>query len=207
MKADYDECERRVLLSEGGYTNDPRDPGGPTNWGITLADARAYWKRGATAEDVRNMPRGVACEIYKLKYWDELNGDQLPSGVDYSVFDYGINSGVSRSGRVLRSILALPTKDWHVTPEVLDKLKTVHAATVIEAINNERMSFLRGLRTFPHFGKGWTARVSSVRAYSEHIAHDLTGDPPAPHVTPADDVMAKAFSPADIVCAPLIHFV
>lgn len=203
-KEDYAECERRVLLSEGGYTNDPRDPGGPTNWGITLADARAYWKRGATADDVRSMPVGVAREIYKIKYWDALDGDELPAGVDYTVFDYGVNSGIARSGKVLRRVLALDTKDWHVTTEVLAKLKTVHAASVVNAINNERLAFLMGLRTWSHFGKGWAARVASVRSYSEHIAHDLTGDPPKPHVAFA--VMAKAY-PSDkhpIECLPIL---
>src|SRR5579863_3816769 len=99
MQADYGECERRILLSEGGYTNDPRDPGGPTNWGITLADARLHWKPDATAEDVRAMPREVAERIWKEKYWDALNCAALPHGVDYTVFDYGGNSGIGRSGR------------------------------------------------------------------------------------------------------------
>ena len=58
-----------ALLSEGGYSNDPRDPGGPTNWGITLADARVHWKPDAAA-DVRTMPRSVAEAIYKAEYWD-----------------------------------------------------------------------------------------------------------------------------------------
>src|ERR1700752_5273848 len=56
----YDDALRRLLVHEGGYSNHPSDPGGPTTWGITLRDARAYWKKDATASDVRNLPRAVA---------------------------------------------------------------------------------------------------------------------------------------------------
>jgi lysozyme family protein len=59
----YDEALRRVLVHEGGYSNHPSDPGGPTNWGITIHDARAYWKKEATAADVRSMPVHVARDI------------------------------------------------------------------------------------------------------------------------------------------------
>ena len=97
----YDEALERVLVHEGGYTNHPSDPGGPTNWGITIHDARAHWKKDATAADVRGMPLAVAKEIYRSKYWDVLRCDDLPAGVDYAVFDFGVNSGVGRSAKVL----------------------------------------------------------------------------------------------------------
>src|SRR6266700_411770 len=100
MKNNYDDCLARVLKSEGGYTNDPRDPGGPTNFGITIADYRSYINRNATASDVRRMKIDQAKTIYKSKYWDKVNGDNLPSGVDYTVFDYGVNSGINRANRV-----------------------------------------------------------------------------------------------------------
>lgn len=166
MQADYAECERRVLLSEGGYTNDPRDPGGPTNFGITLHDARAYWKPDATAEDVRAMPKGVAVEIYKTKYWDKVGGDDLPAGVDYAVFDYGVNSGVGRATKVLDSILE--THQDYTLPQI------------VNAICDERMAFLRRLHTFPHFGAGWTRRVNSVRSYALHLATEAQSVAP-PH--------------------------
>ena len=109
MRATYDEAmERGVFPHEGGYTNDPRDPGGATNWGITIADARAYWKPGATAADVRTMPKSVAEDIYARQYAAPLRYDDLPAGVDYSVLDYGINSGVGRASKVLRRLVGLP---------------------------------------------------------------------------------------------------
>src|SRR6185369_9289037 len=93
----YDEALRRVLVHEGGYSNHPSDPGGPTNWGITIHDARQYWKADATADDVKAMPLSVAIEIYRRRYWNAMNCDADPAGVDLATFDYGVNSGVGRA--------------------------------------------------------------------------------------------------------------
>jgi lysozyme family protein len=195
---DYGECERRVLLSEGGYTNDPRDPGGPTNWGITIYDARLYWKPDATADDVRAMPRSVAEQIYKSKYWDTLACDNLPAGLDYTCFDYGVNSGIRRSGRVLRACLGLPTDTWHVDQSVLDRLAQADVTKVIDEMNAERMRFLQHLKTWPHFGRGWGSRVLSVKAYSEHLAQLAQGSvqtqAPDHHVPGSGEDSAKAYA-------------
>jgi lysozyme family protein len=164
--ADYNACEARVLAHEGGYTNDARDPGGPTNWGITLEDARLYWKRNATAADVRAMPVSVAKDIYRSKYWNALRCDDLPAGVDDTVFDYGVNSGVGRAGKVLRRVMGLPDDDWHVTSVVMIPLSRRDPAAVIKAINDERLKFLQHLSTWRTFGGGWAKRVAEVRAYS-----------------------------------------
>src|SRR6266704_3490079 len=101
MRQNFNDCLNRLLKDEGGYTNDPRDPGGPTNFGITLIDYRKYIRTSGSAEDVRKMNIEDAKKIYRSKYWDALKCDTLPSGVDYTVFDYGVNSGIGRSKRVL----------------------------------------------------------------------------------------------------------
>jgi lysozyme family protein len=152
MKSNFNDCLTRLLKDEGGYTNDPRDPGGATNYGITLKDYRLYINSQGTANDVRNMKLNDAQRIYKSKYWDALNCDSLSSGVDYSVFDYGVNSGLGR-----------PRKD-------LQRFKDKTGADLINAINDERMAFLRSLGTFGTFGKGWTRRVTGVRAHSLELA-------------------------------------
>lgn len=144
----------KVLVSEGGYGYDPVDPGGPTKYGITIYDVRSYVKKNATSLDVKNLTLAQAKEIYKSKYWDKVNGDALPSGVDYTVFDYGVNSGVSRANRVY------------------SRLKTDSPISTINAVNDERMAFLHSLRTWPHFGRGWKSRVDSVRQYSLQLAKE-----------------------------------
>ena len=88
--ANYDEALRRLLAHEGGYTNHPSDPGGPTNFGITIHDYRKYVKPNATAADVRAMTVDEAKAIYRAKYWNAQRCDGLPAGVDYSVFDYAL---------------------------------------------------------------------------------------------------------------------
>lgn len=151
MKSNYNDCLSRLLKDEGGYTNDPRDPGGATNFGITIADYRKYINKYGTAEDVKNMTVGDAKRIYKPKYWDVMGCDELTSGVDYTVFDYGVNSGVGRARKVL------------------GKFNTLSGVPLINAINNERLAFLQSLKTWPVFGKGWGPRVERVRKYSTYL--------------------------------------
>ena len=81
----YDEALRRLLAHEGGYTNHPSDPGGPTNFGITIHDYRKYVKPNATAADVKAMRLDEAKTIYRAKYWNAMRCDELPAGVDYCV--------------------------------------------------------------------------------------------------------------------------
>lgn len=176
MKSSYAEALKRVLAHEGGYTNDPKDPGGPTNYGITIADARMYWKSNATASDVRFMPIDVAKSIYKSKYWDRMDCDNLPAGVDYCVFDYGVNSGVNRAIRI-----------WQ-------EFKNKSAAATINDISDERLAFLKtaknpktGELLWPTYGRGWAKRVADVRNYSLVLANLLPPPPPdIPPVEPAE---------------------
>ena len=152
MQQNYNYCLQQVLKSEGGYTNDPRDPGGPTNYGITIADYRMYINRNGTSQDVKNMHLADAQSIYRSKYWNALDCDALPSGVDYCVFDYGVNSGIGRARKV-----------WN-------KVKTSDPRGTINAICDERLKFLQSLKTWSHFGKGWGSRVASVRKDSLKLA-------------------------------------
>ena len=175
----YDEALRRLLLHEGGYCNHPQDPGGPTNFGITIADYRKYIKPSACADDVRAMRLEEAKAIYRSKYWRALRCDELPAGVDDSIFDYGVNSGVGRAGKVLRRVLGLPDDTRAVADDVIAEVTRRDPRAVIAAINAERLAFLRGLRTWPVFGTGWERRVGDVREFSIHIAGQaLTGTEP-----------------------------
>jgi lysozyme family protein len=170
MRSSYDQCLERVLAHEGGYTNDPRDPGGPTNFGITIYDYRKYMKPGATAADVKRMSLAEAKSIYRSKYWDALSCDDLPAGVDYTVFDYGVNSGIGRAGKVLRRVLGVPDANWRVGADVIAAVKRAESSKLIVAINDERLQFLKSLRTWRAFGVGWERRVAEVKAFSLELA-------------------------------------
>jgi lysozyme family protein len=155
---------RKTLTYEGGYTNHPSDPGGPTNWGITIHDARMYWKADATAADVKSMPLSVAVEIYRKKYWAKMGCDDRAAGPDFVDFDYGVNSGVGRVAS-LRKVL---------DPKGLSPVAYVKAACAA------RSSFLHSLRTWSVFGKGWGRRVADVEATGVKMALAGTGQPVAP---------------------------
>lgn len=167
--ANYDESLRRVLAHEGGYTNDADDPGGPTNWGITIWDARAYWKKNATASDVRAMPRSVAEAIYRSKYWLKMDCDQLPSGIDYAVFDFGVNSGISRAAKYLQALVGTEA-DGLIGPKTVAAARVADAPKVITQLCDNRLKFLQGLRTWKTFGRGWGSRVRDVKAAALKMA-------------------------------------
>jgi lysozyme family protein len=193
MKSSYPTAIKGVLAHEGGYTNHPADPGGPTNWGITIHDARMYWKSDASAADVKAMPLSVAQDIYKKRYWDAQRCDELPAGLDYSIFDYGVNSGIGRSGKVLRRVLGLPDNTSVVTQAVLDAVAKRDPKELIAAVNDERLRFLKALKTWPVFGTGWGRRVTEVRALSLALTQGKPALKATP--TPGTETMAKAEVP------------
>jgi lysozyme family protein len=165
-KESYDEALTLLLKHEGGYADHPSDPGGETNFGITVAVARASGYQGP----MRSIPMDVVKRIYRTKYWDALRCDELPSGVDYAVFDYGVNSGIGRSGKVLRRVLSISDSAYQVTDAVLTSVRKVDAEGLVDDICSERMRFLQNLKTWPVFGKGWGRRVTEVKAAALRMA-------------------------------------
>lgn len=156
MKNNFDYCLKQVLKDEGGYSNDPSDSGGATNFGITIADYKKYINSEGTPDDVRNMTVAQAGVIYKTRYWDALDCDNLPGGTDYTVFDYGVNSGLGRPRKALQTF------------------KSLSGTKLIDAINDERTAFLQALATRrpkdQRFLRGWMLRVERVRAASKVLA-------------------------------------
>lgn len=171
-----EKCISKVLEHEGGFTDNIHDPGGPTNFGITIADARKYWKHNASTDDVRKMSKGIAVDIYRARYWSPLKCDDLPSGVDYSVFDYGVNSGISRSAKVLQRIASV-ADDGKIGDITIKAVGEMDPVAIIAAINDERLAFLKSLKTWSVFGRGWGQRVSDVRAMSLAMANDIPHNP------------------------------
>lgn len=160
-----------VLVSEGGNDDDPRDPGGRTSRGI-IAREWAKWRKthpGLPA-DVWHAPQDQIEAIYRENYWDAMRCEELPAGLDYSVFDLAVNSGVERAGKMLRRALGLSENDWHVTDAVLRAARAAPATTLIIELNDRRLRFLKGLHTWPTFGRGWAARVASVKRISLRMA-------------------------------------
>lgn len=208
LVTDYQPSLKELLGHEGGYTNDPKDPGGPTNWGITIDDAKMYWRVDATAADVKAMPLDVAKNIYKAKYWDAVRGDELPAGVDYCVFDYGVNSGIHRAIPLLQRIVGV-TVDGKMGLETITA--TIRACStqegrdaVINHYQNDRLVFLQSLGTWSHFGKGWGTRVREVRALALKMSAGVT-TPPKAQTPPTDSWHPMPGTPHTIPTAPQVE--
>lgn len=140
--------------------------------------------------------------IYRKRYWDAQRCDGLPAGVDYSVFDYGVNSGIGRSGKVLRRVVGLPDTTHVVTEEVLRAAAKRDPKALITAINDERLAFLKRLKTWPVFGKGWGARVAVVKSVSLRMATQQVASPSI--VPDASPVPGKGVVPAPAAAKKVI---
>jgi lysozyme family protein len=158
-------CIPRILKHEGGYVNNPNDKGGPTNKGITLATFRRYIKPDGGIEDLKNLRTEQAVVVYKRQYWDAVLADMLPLGLDYTVADFAVNSGPSRSAKFLQKIVGVK-QDGKIGPKTLAAVRARNAVNLINELNQDRMEFLMGLKDWEHFGRGWQRRVNEVNETS-----------------------------------------
>lgn len=160
--SNFNQCLAVVFAEEGGYTNDPNDRGGPTNFGITLADLRE-WRNdpNLTADDVKNMTRAEAQEIYRSRYWNPMQCGDVPNGIDLELFDFGVNAGIRTSVRTLQAVVGV-TADGSIGPITLAATKAGDPHTIIQNFSTRRLDYYRSLPGWVHFGAGWTNRTNSV---------------------------------------------
>src|SRR3989304_3086908 len=109
--------------------------------------------------------------IYRKHYWNALRCDDLPAGVDYAVFDYGVNSGIARAARGLRGA---------VDEGARAAARAADAGGLVTAICEERIAFLKRLKTWPVFGAGWSRRVAEVRSAALALARPCGAGGAAP---------------------------
>lgn len=169
MKSNFDLALTQLLKHEGGYVHHPKDPGGMTNLGVTRAVWESYVGRESSEKEMRALTPAQVAPLYKRKYWDAINGDSLPSGLDICVFDCSVNSGVGRAAKMLQGVLGL-TQDGSIGPKTLAACKTHSTKDLIDKFCAARQKFLESLSTFSTFGKGWTARVAEVENKSTLLA-------------------------------------
>jgi lysozyme family protein len=167
-----------VLKHEGGFVNLKADPGGATNMGITIGTFRKYIKPGGTVEDLKKLTREQAAICYRKKYWDAISGAELPDGVDLVVFDFAVNSGPDRAAKYLQAIVGVP-EDGKIGPATLKAVRGRMHAGIINLYSDKRLAFLKGLKTWPTFGKGWAARVKATRIDALDMATRPTPENPA----------------------------
>ncbi len=139
----------------------PHDAGGATAWGVTLATYAAWRAKhgepSTTVEDLRAATKDQLAELIRAEYWNALQGDHLPAGVDLLVYDFGYGSGAGTSARKLQEVLGV-TVDGQLGPHTLAAAQAFDREALIRKLNVEHETFYRGLRDFQYFGHGWTNR-------------------------------------------------
>lgn len=165
MITNWDRAFDLVLKSEGGYVNDNADHGGETNLGVTRAAWGAYKGRPIRDGEMRQLTRDMVKPFYKSQYWDKLRGDDLPSGLDYAVFDFAVNAGPGRAAKFLQRAAGV-AEDGIIGPATMAAVQRTNAAEVLAQFSAAKESFYKGLvdrdPAQRRFIKGWLARVDQV---------------------------------------------
>lgn len=170
----FDQCFAVVVGSEGGYVDNPNDPGGETRWGIS--------KRAYPAVDIRNLTLDGAKAIYQRDYWAKVAADSLPPPLALVAFDAAVNCGVGRSARWLQQAAGV-TQDGVVGKATLEAVGKMPLAAVLAECLARRMVFQLELPTAATFGLGWARRLAHLALAAmalEGVPQDVPKPVPAP---------------------------
>lgn len=170
MKENWKQAFEQMLASEGGFTDDTRDPGnalpdgraGSTMLGVTQYNWEQHIGHQVTHDQMRKLTPADVEPLYKKKYWDAVRADELPSGIDYILFDMGVNAGPGRSIKIMQSALGV-TPDGGLGPITMKAVLAADPVELIEKFSAEKEAFYRSLKTFETYGKGWLNRVAAVK--------------------------------------------
>lgn len=166
----FDACIPLILQAEGGYSDNPNDPGGPTNFGITLKTLEDWeGKTGLSANDVKGLSLSTAREIYRTNYWNRMQCGSLPDGLDLEVFDFGVNAGPGQAVKTLQQIVGV-TQDGSMGPITLAAVGTFKPDDLLDEYAKRRIAFYQSLPTAATFLKGWVNRVNQIQTAALKMA-------------------------------------
>lgn len=151
-----------LLKHEGGFVNHPSDPGGMTNLGITQNTYNEFHGIRLDEQGMRDLTAADVTPIYRRNYWDRCRCPDLPSGVDWAVFDWAVNSGTGRSAKALQRAVEA-TEDGIIGNITLMKVNALDPINIINRLAVYREEFYRSLSTFDTFGRGWLRRNDETR--------------------------------------------
>ena len=171
MKQNFDKCLKMLLKHEGGFVNHPRDPGGMTNLGVTKAVYDKWVGKSSTEAEMRALTADDVAPIYKKNYWDKCKCDDLPSGADWSVFDWAVNSGTGRAAKAMQKIVGA-TPDGAIGPKTLEAIAGKDPKELVEKMYDQRQAFYERLKTFDTFGRGWTRRNKETKETALEMLHE-----------------------------------
>ena len=159
----FQACLTVILQNEGGFVDNPQDPGKATNLGVTIGTLSSWLGRPAMIDDVQALTPQTVAPIYEKWYWAPAGCAGCPAGVDMMVFDCAVNQGPGTAAKLLQCALGVPA-DGMVGPNTEAAAASCDAPTVIERLYDERLAAYRELPTWPTFGAGWTNRLNHTRA-------------------------------------------
>ena len=162
MNDNFDAAFEKIIGSEGGYVNDPQDPGGMTNLGVTKRAWEAYVGHEVDEATMRGLTPELVMPFYKSLYWDKNKGDLLPSGVDYALFDFEVNSGDGRAAKILQACVGA-VQDGIIGDGTLSLVNSYDPIDLSAQICDNRLAFLQSLPGWSHDGHGWSNRVAFVK--------------------------------------------
>ncbi len=184
--ASFDVCLAHVLAMEGGWTDDPHDPGGPTNFGITLATLAAHTNVTVTAAtfpalkaELRTISTDTVRTIYLDRYWQRCRADQLPLALALMHFDAAVNHGVGGATQLLQQALDVEA-DGEIGPLTVRAASTQPVGRTLERYADLRRVRYRRLGHFWRFGRGWLARVEATLAAAQKLSFATPTTSPNP---------------------------
>ena len=186
MKENFEEALKLILEHEGGFVDHPADPGGATNKGITLVTYMDFIRDVVdsealvTVDDLEDIHDSDVEEIYKTRYWDKVQGDELPHGLDIFIFDFAVNAGPIAAVKTLQGVFGECRVDGYLGPKTLAYVhKALHTdfrgckttdqviikqrtLDLLEQLHGQRIDYYKDLKHFEVFGRGWINRCNST---------------------------------------------
>lgn len=149
----FDDAFANTIGLEGGFVDNPADPGGATMYGVTEAVARKWGYTGP----MQDLPLETAKQIAKQEYWDPYQCDALIPMVAFQVFD-----AVYNGGDVVRWLQQSSgaTVDGVMGPQTLAAVNLVNPYVMAMRFLALRLTYMTSLDIWPNFGRGWARRIA-----------------------------------------------
>lgn len=178
MNNNFEAALKYILVHEAGFQDDPKDTGnkladgrtGCTNLGVTQATWEAFVGHPVSKDDMRKLTKEKVSKLYKNKYWNIVHGDDLPTGLDYLMFDFAINAGPGRAIKILQEALGV-TVDGAIGNKTLTAINNAPQKELISEFTKAKNLYYKSCKTFPTYGKGWLNRSESA----EQTAKTMVG--------------------------------
>ena len=181
MKENFDKSMEYIFQYEGGYALKSTEPGGSVNKGVTMQTLRIWHEDNhfpaPDLSDIQSLSDDVAIKIYHKYYAPGVAFDDLPAGVDFCVFDSGINDGVGAATRLLAGVLGHSASGQNnVKPDLVSLARTEPADVLIDHFCDARIAYKKQSPNWVRFKNGWSNRIESVRQHAKEMAKGAVSD-------------------------------